>query len=154
MTEVTEHMVCRTCLVALNYDGETGRWIHPLAQLVLVAGVAGHEPDPVPADSVLEHRYRCDFCFAPDPAWTEPAAPFVYAVPNEYEGGSADGWAACDECHALIVEGGVDALVAHIVNVSPAMQGMPRGARRRAARDMHTMVRQFMSHRTGEGYRQ
>ncbi len=150
---VTQHMVCRVCRVALNFDGENGKWVHPQAQLVMVPGVTGHDADPMPADEAGEVRYRCDFCFAVDPAWTEPCAPFEYAVPNDYEGGSADDWAACDQCHALIVEGGIDALVAHIVTVSPAMEGLPRAARRRAARDMHTTMRQFMAHRTGEGYR-
>ena len=44
----------------------------------------------------------CDFCSAPGPQWSYPARSFLaYRVAN-LAGESVGGWAACEQCHALI----------------------------------------------------
>lgn len=98
--------VCRTCLVALNWHTEDG-WVHPLAAIAFLS-VDEHAPDPVPAGAVLEHRYRCDFCFAPDPTWSFPCESFplpeeMRAAESGYE--SYGDWAACDACRSVIERG-------------------------------------------------
>ena len=44
----------------------------------------------------------CDFCSALSPAWTYQSLSFIVYLPPAFAGGSVGGWAACDECHALI----------------------------------------------------
>lgn len=59
---------------------------------------------------------NCDFCNKPGPDWTYPAQPFRgrFHDPEDTLSeafGSDGGWAACDECHALIEAGDKEALV-------------------------------------------
>jgi hypothetical protein len=57
-------------------------------------------PDPVKPSIDVSAAYVCDFCSDPDPRWCFPAAAFTQEA---YAWGSCDDWAACDDCHRLIV---------------------------------------------------
>ena len=45
----------------------------------------------------------CDFCSAPDAVWRHPARSFIGYVAAGVVGESVGDWAACQECHQLIV---------------------------------------------------
>ena len=47
----------------------------------------------------------CDFCSAPDAGWRHPARNFIGYVAGGVVGESVGDWAACQECHQLIVSG-------------------------------------------------
>ena len=47
----------------------------------------------------------CDFCSAPDAGWRHPARSFIGYVARGVVGESVGDWAACQECHQLIVSG-------------------------------------------------
>ena len=47
----------------------------------------------------------CDFCSAPDAGWRHPARSFIGYVAGGVVGESVGDWAACQECHQLIVSG-------------------------------------------------
>ena len=47
----------------------------------------------------------CDFCSAPDAGWRHPARSFIGYVARGVVGESVGDWAACHECHQLIVSG-------------------------------------------------
>jgi hypothetical protein len=48
----------------------------------------------------------CDFCATPDPRWIFPARDFLTGtVSADGEHGSYGGWAACDDCKAVVEEG-------------------------------------------------
>ena len=47
----------------------------------------------------------CDFCSAADPVWRHPARNFIGYVAGGVVGESVGDWAACQECHRLIVSG-------------------------------------------------
>lgn len=51
-------------------------------------------------------RVICDFCGSPDPKWSFPARDFHLGADRV----SADGWAACPACHALVLRGDRDKL--------------------------------------------
>lgn len=149
----SEHMVCKRCLVSLDWHSDLG-WIHPLSQEVLVSGVAGHEPEPVLADSVLEHRYRCDFCFAVDPPWAYPCGSFLYPSHDGMpEAGSHEDWAVCDPCRDRIERNDRDGLVQRMMAQNPSFALVPRANRDEFERDIRTIVRSFFDARTGKAYR-
>ena len=45
----------------------------------------------------------CDFCSAPDAVWRHPARNFIGYNAGGVVGESVGDWAACRECHQLIV---------------------------------------------------
>ena len=47
----------------------------------------------------------CDFCSAPDAGWRHPARSFIGYVAPGVVGESVGDWAACQECHQLIISG-------------------------------------------------
>ena len=47
----------------------------------------------------------CDFCSAPDARWRHPARSFIGYVAPGVVGESVGDWAACQECHQLIISG-------------------------------------------------
>ena len=98
----TTPIVCAICDVALNVssdiDGMT--YIHPLP--------ADH--DPVPVKAPEGWRGRCDFCFAEPGDWIVPAKTFAVPVAT-----SAEDWAACNTCVALIERDQWNALVRRAV---------------------------------------
>ena len=61
----------------------------------------------------------CDFCSAPDAGWRHPARSFIGYVAPGVVGESVGDWAACQECHQLIIS------------------GQPRRADRKIGRDFH-----------------
>jgi hypothetical protein len=63
-----------------------------------------HAPVPVKPQEAASWTGRCDFCSADNPAWVLPARDFQFVQfeDDEYDTGSAGGWAACDECARLI----------------------------------------------------
>ena len=147
-------MICATCLTALDLEVLDGneRWVHALAQKALVPGVAGHEPVPIPNDSFPEHRYKCDFCFAADPAWVYPCETFDM---DDYgiEMGSSGDWGACDECRAIIDGGELDKLVYRVMHESPVYTGFKGYQRDRMTAMLTVWLRRFMEHRMGVAHR-
>lgn len=70
-------------------------------------------------DVRISEEAVCDFCSKPDPAWAWDALPFAAAhLPRqvasvqESEYRMSGGWAACDECNALILQSDQKALIA------------------------------------------
>jgi hypothetical protein len=57
----------------------------------------------------------CDFCLAPDPPWTYPAAPME--LDSAIFDASVDDFAVCDDCHQLIAAGDVAGLTLRIVQL-------------------------------------
>jgi hypothetical protein len=45
----------------------------------------------------------CDFCSDPNPVWCFPARDFILDDNSPLVQKSVGNWAACDECHALIL---------------------------------------------------
>jgi hypothetical protein len=95
-------VVCATCSVALNVATDINgmTYIHPLP--------SDHEPLPVEAPEGW--RGRCDFCFTEPGTWIVPARTFAVAGAT-----SAEDWAACDVCVALIERDQWNALVRRVV---------------------------------------
>lgn len=107
--------------------------------------------------SRVDEGYVCDFCLAPAPAWEYPCGPVPIAGVGPI-GASEDEWGACDECHRLIEQASVGALVERIVteqrrNIPPGTEHggqvvayPPLPIARRHAREN---VAAFMDARTG-----
>lgn len=61
---------------------------------------------------------KCDFCSQADPEWVYPALPFDM---KEEDWGSRGGWAACEDCSALIERGAQRQLAQKSLNSTPAI---------------------------------
>lgn len=154
MEPPTKGYICRTCLVALDWH-EIDGWVHPLQQILYVDGVQDHMPDPIPHDSALEHRYRCDFCFGHDPTWTYPCDSFEYEGADNGETGyrgSYGDWGACDRCHDLIERRDITALLSHW-RKSPSAAGIARADLPGVELAVMKTWRGFLNHRSGPAYR-
>jgi len=86
--------VCARVLDALDIDGVL-HWEH-----VIGDQPADHPAVPALPGSEVQVHARCDFCAADDPPWLLPARSFDMVGP--VAAGSANAWAACDPCAALI----------------------------------------------------
>ena len=78
----------------------------------------------------------CDFCSAPNPAWRYPAVSFF----DLFGSRSVEDWMACDACHARIVAGDRDGLVARALKspgVRAAMGVLGHALAIRYCRDLH-----------------
>lgn len=76
-----------------------------------------YSPGGHPLVSRVDEGYVCDFCLAPAPAWEYPCAPVPIA--GYLIGASDDEWGACDECHRLIEQESIGALVERMVTEQP-----------------------------------
>lgn len=88
---------------------------------------------------------KCDFCSGQDIRWRYPARPHIMSnvgvvtdkgLEFVVTGGSADDWAACDECHALIARADRDALLERSVETYGSSP-IPRATLRQIIRQIH-----------------
>jgi hypothetical protein len=102
---------------------------------------------------------QCDFCNKPAPDWTYPARPFrgrfhdpENTVAEPF--GSDGGWAACDECHALIEAGDDEGLVEKTMRSPHSFVDLTDADPTwNAVRGSIVQLHQaFRSHRTGPAY--
>lgn len=92
----------------------------------------------------------CDFCSSPDVRWAFPARPFVKEIdaPGVHvDWGSYGGWAACQECHDLIVAGKRDELTARAAAPLVAVTRLPSDFLEARLRELHD---KFWSNRNGD----
>jgi hypothetical protein len=142
-------MVCAKCLVALDWNDNTG-WVHPIAHVRQTSGVAGHNPQPVAAENMPEHRYVCDFCFEPDPTWHYDCDDFILLDDERGTFNSHAAWAACDACHDAIENNDRDLLVNRAMHgKSNEIQRIPTNMRDQFALQLHIVYRQFFEGRRG-----
>lgn len=155
-------MICARCGVALDYEQfdesqPEGRWVHPYAQTLYgdaqVRSPADlHEPQPVTADQApVKPKYRCDFCFAQDPAWRYPCRSFD--LPNTPGYASYEDWAACDKCHDVIEKQDIDMLVRRAMKHSPSIKNRESAASRVLRRALKELYLNFFRSRNGDAVR-
>ncbi|GAA3145477.1 hypothetical protein GCM10020255_023340 [Rhodococcus baikonurensis] len=98
-------IICSICLKALDskLDEDGVTYIHGEQH-----GDLGHEPDPIEAPA--DWRGACDFCSTDQAVWELPAKTFT-AINNHI---SAENWAACNTCAALIEKNQWNALVRRV----------------------------------------
>ena len=91
----------------------------------------------------------CDFCSAPDPEWRHPARSFVGYVAAGVVGESVGDWAACQECHQLIVSGERVRLTERSVVTFIAKHPELEAVKTELATEMGILHAQFFDNRTG-----
>lgn len=57
--------------------------------------------------AIVKEAELCDFCSSPHPEWTHPCRDFLIT-----SGLSVGGFTACGACHAIIMLGNLEALIA------------------------------------------
>jgi hypothetical protein len=106
-----QEMACATCHAPLNVLSDPPAYIHPLSFTT-----DGHQPVPVPAETLEIIARRCDFCGNPYPVWTLHGKEAISVVAVGDHGGLAqnygDAWAACAGCEQLAANKDVDGLAA------------------------------------------
>jgi hypothetical protein len=104
-------MACATCHAPLNMLGDPPAYIHPLSFTT-----DGHQPVPVPAETLETIARRCDFCGNPYPVWTLHGNQAISVLAIGDHGGLAqdygDAWAACASCEQLATNRDIDGLAA------------------------------------------
>lgn len=91
----------------------------------------------------------CDFCSAPDPEWRHPARSFVGYVACGIAGESVGDWAACQECHQLIVSGDRVRLTERSVVSFIAFHPDLEAIRSELETELGTLHTRFFANRTG-----
>jgi hypothetical protein len=91
----------------------------------------------------------CDFCSAPDPEWRHPARSFVGYVAAGVVGESVGDWAACQQCHQLIVSGERVRLTERSVVTFIAKHPELKAVKTELATEMGILHAQFFGNRTG-----
>lgn len=109
---------------------------------------------------------KCDFCSDPQVAWRYPCDTFrrdeevpVRAGPDSIAGeirvidhGYVGDWIACSPCHDVYEEGGLEALVARVVDqwgMKDPVLREPAG-RERLAQSIRALYSHFQMHRVGD----
>ena len=93
--------------------------------------------------------YLCDFCSAPDAGWRHPARSFIgYVVPGVV-GESVGDWAACQECHLLIVSDERARLTERSLLTFIAMHPELEAVKTELATEMGILHARFFENRTG-----
>jgi hypothetical protein len=91
----------------------------------------------------------CDFCSAPDAAWRYPARSFIGYIAGGVVGESVGDWAACHECHQLIVSDNRVRLTETSVLTFIARHPELQGFKSELATQMEILHAQFFDNRTG-----
>ena len=91
----------------------------------------------------------CDFCSWPDAEWRHPARSFVGYVAVGVVGESVGDWAACKECHQLIVSGERGRLTERSVMTFIAKHPELEVVKTELATEMRILHAQFFDNRTG-----
>ena len=91
----------------------------------------------------------CDFCSAPDAGWRHPARSFIGYVACGVVGESVGDWAACQECHRLIVSGDRVRLTERSVVTFIAMHPELGAVKTESATEMGILHANFFENRTG-----
>jgi len=91
----------------------------------------------------------CDFCSAPDAGWRHPARSFIGYVAPGVVGESVGDWAACQECHNLIVSGNRAGLTERSVSTFIAMHPELGVDQAELAKKMRILHASFVENRTG-----
>lgn len=91
----------------------------------------------------------CDFCSAPDAGWRHPARSFIGYVTPGVVGESVGDWAACQECHHLIISGNRAGLTERSVLTFIAMHPELRVVKTELATQMGILHATFFENRTG-----
>jgi hypothetical protein len=107
-----QEMACGTCHAPLNVLGDPPAYIHPLS-----LATDGHQPEPVPAETLEIIARRCDFCGDPYPVWTLHGKQTISVVALGGHGGElaqdyGHAWAACAGCEHLAADRDIDGLAA------------------------------------------
>ena len=92
----------------------------------------------------------CDFCSAPDPGWRYPARNFIGYAACGIVGESVGEWAACQECHQLIVAGDRSRLTERSVVSFIAFQPELAAIRTELETELGTLHGRFFENRTGQ----
>ena len=91
----------------------------------------------------------CDFCSAPNAGWRHPARSFIgYSAPGVV-GEIVGDWAACQECHRLIVSDDRVRLTATSVLAFIARHPELEAFKSELTTEMGTLHAQFFDNRTG-----
>ena len=93
--------------------------------------------------------YLCDFCSAPDAGWRHPARSFIGYVAPGVVGESVGDWAACQECHQLIISGNRAALTERSVATFIARHPELGVVKTELATEMGKLHTNFFENRTG-----
>lgn len=107
--------ICEVCRNALDVEvsGSGAGYVHPVRM-----GQVDHEPRPVSPPS--DWRGVCDFCRFGSAAWVLPVKDFTTPIGTQ----SGGGWAACDDCAALIERNQWNALIRRVVADIPEYQSV------------------------------
>lgn len=92
----------------------------------------------------------CDFCSAPDPQWRYPARNFIGYEAGGIIGESIGEWAACQECHQLIVLDERARLTERSVVSFIAFQPELVAIRSELETELGTLHGRFFENRTGQ----
>jgi hypothetical protein len=91
----------------------------------------------------------CDFCSDPDAAWRHPAQSFIGYVAPGVVGESVGDWAACQQCHQLIVSDDRMRLTERSVLTFIAMHPELEAVKTELATQMGILHAHFFENRTG-----
>ena len=91
----------------------------------------------------------CDFSSAPDAGWRHPARSFIGYVASGVVGESVGDWAACQECHHLIVSGNRAGLTERSVLTFIAKHPELGVVKTELAAEMTILHSNFFENRTG-----
>ncbi len=91
----------------------------------------------------------CDFCSTPDAGWRHPARSFIGYITPGVVGESVGDWAACQECHQLIVSGNRAALTERSVATFIARHPELGVVKTELATEMGKLHTTFFENRTG-----
>ena len=91
----------------------------------------------------------CDFCAAPEAIWRHPARSFIGYVAGGVVGESVGDWAACQECHRLIVSGDRVRLTERSVVTFIAMHPELGAVKTELATEMGILHAHFFENRIG-----
>ena len=91
----------------------------------------------------------CDFCSAPDAGWRHPARSFIGYVAPGIVGESVGDWAACAQCHELIVSNDRAGLVERSLSALLAKQPELTEIRSELAGELARLHVNFFEHRAG-----
>lgn len=155
-------MACEICGTRLNnferWEGNRLKSITWEHTGLFPEGTEPHDPAPVLLDpNVMPEAGFCDFCNSDNPAWCYPCDAFkiTVAARQTNEGsdtlgwGSADNWAACQECKDDIEAGKWDSIHKRYLSHKDAPK-MYRSTTRHQLRALH---REFRLHRLGPPFR-
>ena len=91
----------------------------------------------------------CDFCSAPEAEWRHPARSYIGYVAPCVVGESVGDWAACRECHQLIVSGERVRLTERSVVTFIAIHPELEAVKTELTTEMGILHARFFDNRTG-----